>query len=106
MTIKAYIFINTLAGQEEEACKRITELDGVREVATIFGEYDAIAKIEARDLEQLKNLILEGLRWIPSITYTATMIVDKEYQTPKHSKPTNAKFINTQPVKFETGKPW
>ncbi len=39
-------------------------------------------KTETKDVEQLKDLILEKLRAVPGITYTATMIVDKEYQHP------------------------
>ncbi|MEM3006132.1 MAG: Lrp/AsnC ligand binding domain-containing protein [Candidatus Bathyarchaeia archaeon] len=107
MTIKAYIFMSIMAGLEEEACRKLTEFEGVKEVATIFGEYDAIAKTETRDIDQLKDLILEKLRGVPGITYTATMIVDKEYQHPYQPKePNNAKFINTQPLKVESGEPW
>lgn len=108
MTIKAYIFMSIRAGLEEEACRKLTEFEGVKEVATIFGEYDAIAKTETKDIDQLKGLILEKLRAVPGITYTATMIVDKEYQhLPTHQEnPSNAKFINTQPLKFESEKPW
>lgn len=106
MTIKAYIFINIRAGQEEEACMRLAMLEGVKEVATIFGEYDALAKTETRDIEQLKDLILEKLRWIPGITYTATMIVDKEYIQTAQANSNNVKFINTQPLKSQPERPW
>ncbi len=39
MTIKAYIFMSIRAGLEEEACRKLTEFEGIKEVATIFGEY-------------------------------------------------------------------
>jgi DNA-binding Lrp family transcriptional regulator len=88
MTIKAYIFINIRSGLEEGACRRLAELEGVKEVATIFGEYDAIAKTETEDIDQLRDLILEKLRGIPGITYTATMIIDREYKCPQEAEAT------------------
>lgn len=48
MTIKAYILMNMRAGQEEETCKMLAEINRIEEVATILGEYGIIAKQRQR----------------------------------------------------------
>ena len=53
MTVKAYILVNVSTGTEDEVCKALVEFDEVEEVATIYGEYDAIIKVAAKDMKDL-----------------------------------------------------
>ena len=80
MTVKAYIMINVNIGTEDEICKNLVKFDEVEEVATIYGEYDALIKVKANDMSHLDRFILENLRGIPNIFLTATMLVSKEYK--------------------------
>lgn len=80
MTVKAYIMINVNIGTEDEICKNLVKFDEVEEVATIYGEYDALIKVKANDMSHLDRFILENLRGIPNIFLTATMLVAKEYK--------------------------
>jgi len=80
MTVKAYIMVNVNTGSEDEVCEELAKFEEVKEVATIYGEYDAVAKVRARDMDHLDSFILEKLRGIPNIILTATMIIAKEHK--------------------------
>ncbi len=80
MTVNAYIMISTNTGKEDEVCKELVKYDEVEEVATIYGEYDAIIKVGAEDMNHLDKFILQDLRGVPNISLTATMIIAKEYK--------------------------
>jgi len=80
MSVKAYIMMNVKTGTEEEVCKNLLTYEEVDEVATIYGEYDAIAKVHADDMNQLDTFIVEKLRNIPNIFLTATMLIAKEFK--------------------------
>jgi DNA-binding Lrp family transcriptional regulator len=79
MTVKAYILINVKTGTEDEVCQKLVSFDEVEEVSTIYGEYDAVVKIQAMDMDHLDRFIIEKLRGIPNIFLTATMLISKEY---------------------------
>lgn len=80
MTVKAYIMINMKSGTEDEVCEQLVKFDEVERVSTIYGEYDAVIKVKAQDMDHLDNFILEKLRAIPNIFLTATMLIAKEYK--------------------------
>ena len=80
MTVKAYIMINVNTGKEDEVCEELVKFDEVEEVATIYGEYDAVVKVLANDMDHLDHFILKKLRGIPNIFLTATMLIVKEYK--------------------------
>jgi DNA-binding Lrp family transcriptional regulator len=80
MTVKAYIMLSAKTGKEDEICKELVKFNQVEEVATIYGEYDAIIKVGADDMNHLDKFILQDLRGISNISLTATMIIAKEYK--------------------------
>jgi anthranilate phosphoribosyltransferase len=80
MTVKAYILVNVSTGTEDEVCKALVEFDEVEEVATIYGEYDAIIKVAAKDMKNLDDFITSRLRSLPNIFMTSTMIIAREHK--------------------------
>jgi len=80
--VKAYVFCKVSSGSERETCRRIAEYPFVSEVCIVYGEYDLIVEIYTEDLEELDSAT-EEIRLIPSITYTSTMIVGKQFQKTK-----------------------
>ena len=80
MTVRAYIMINVKTGTEDEVCEELVKFEEVEEAATVYGEYDAVVKVHAKDMKQLDHFIIEKLRGIPNIFLTATMLIAKEYQ--------------------------
>jgi len=80
MTVKAYIMMNVKTGSEDEVCQELAKFDEVEDVSTIYGEYDAVVKVNALDMDHLDGFILEKLRGMPNIFLTATMLIAKEYK--------------------------
>jgi len=80
MSVKAYIMINVKTGTEDEVCKELVKFEEVEEVATIYGEYDAVIRVRAEDMSHLDRLITERLRGMPNIFLTATMLIAKKYK--------------------------
>ncbi|HUS79409.1 MAG TPA: Lrp/AsnC ligand binding domain-containing protein [Patescibacteria group bacterium] len=79
MTIKAYIMVGVKTGTEDEVCKELVKFEEVEGAATIYGEYDALIKVAAKDMNSLDDFITKELRSVSNITLTATMIISKEY---------------------------
>lgn len=80
MSVKAYIMINVKTGTEDEICEKVLKYSEVEEAAAIYGEFDLILKIKAKDMNHLDRLIVDKLREIPDILLTATMLIAKEYK--------------------------
>jgi len=80
MTVKAYIMINVRTGSEDEVCNELMKFEEVEDASTIYGEYDAVAKVHTKDMDSLDEFILKKLRGIPNIFITTTMIIAKEYK--------------------------
>jgi len=67
-------------GTEDEVSKALAKFDEVEEIATIYGEYDAIIKVIAKDMNGLDDFITSQLRSLPNIFMTSTMIIAREHK--------------------------
>jgi len=76
----AYVLITMQSGSEREVLEKVSSLKEVLEVDLVYGEYDAIVKVEVGDLSDLEKFMSEKLRALPNIFLTTTMIVAKRYK--------------------------
>jgi len=81
--VLAYILMMVNSGSEGEVAKKIAEYEEVESVSIVYGEYDLIAKVRVKDLDDLDDFLTNKVRSLPQILLTTTMIVSKEYQA-KH----------------------
>jgi DNA-binding Lrp family transcriptional regulator len=80
MAVLAYVLFKVNSGTEREVCQKIVTFDEVLEADIIFGEYDVVAKISAKDLDELEDFLSQKLRNVASIVLTSTMLVGREYK--------------------------
>lgn len=76
----AYILINVQSGKDLEVFTKIRELQHkypIREVCTLYGDFDLIVKIQMGKPGDLENFIFNGLRPIQGIAETQTLISAK-----------------------------
>lgn len=74
--MRAYIFINTKPGASEEVVKRIkSHVREVVQVDSIYGRFDAVAVIEAPDLESINEILYKVIEKDPNIVHTETSLV-------------------------------
>ncbi|MCH2403594.1 MAG: Lrp/AsnC ligand binding domain-containing protein [Thaumarchaeota archaeon] len=71
---KAYVLINTESDVEEEFIQEVKQMEGVIEVASVYGRYDFVVIIESDTMEKVKNIITNKIRRIRSVKSTITLI--------------------------------
>ena len=72
----AIILINCETGKELFILKELRKNPYVSKAYITYGIYDLILRIEADDLESLKNIITKHIRTIRYIEKTFTMIIE------------------------------
>ncbi len=73
----AYLFIELGSSDEEEVLEKLKEMQEVKEVHIIFGEWDILAKVEVNTPEDLTAFIIDKIRSMKEVKMTSTMIVAK-----------------------------
>ena len=78
--VEAIILVNTRVGTEEEVIKKLLKIDEVREVYFVYGVYDIIVKVQADDINKLREVVATKIRRIDNILSTSTMVVMEAYK--------------------------
>jgi Lrp/AsnC family transcriptional regulator for asnA, asnC and gidA len=73
--VSAIILINTDAGGEEEVFEKLKNYNEVTEAYIVYGVYDIVAKVEASDMDYLRNFVSSTIRKLPKVRSTLTMII-------------------------------
>ena len=68
-----FVLMHVSPLHEHEVFNKISQLQGIKEVHPLFGEYDLIAKIEAEDYDSIGEIIVNKIRTIDGITDTKTI---------------------------------
>ncbi len=71
--IVGYIFIKTHPKMEVTTYRDLCKMKEIKELTPLFGEFDLIAKIEARDFRTLSRIVLNKIRTLPGVDDTTTV---------------------------------
>lgn len=71
--IIAYVLLNIALGKEHEIREKASKLDYVTEVKIVYGEYDAVVRIEAPTFKALDRTV-STLRSMNDVLKTITLI--------------------------------
>lgn len=77
--ITAFVLIKTDATRIPEAAQEISELEGIREVYSVTGEWDLIAIARVAKHEELADVIADRLSKVQSVVSTTTQISFRAY---------------------------
>ena len=72
--VKGYLLIKLVPGLEADTLPRIRATSGVLEVNLVFGQWDAIAMAEAKNLFELARLVVGEVRGIQGVQDTTTLL--------------------------------
>ena len=72
--MKAYVLINIRAGELRDVIRQLKKVPGVVDANMTFGPYDAVAVIEASDINQIGKMISSEIQPIPGVTQTLTCL--------------------------------
>ncbi|RLF09797.1 MAG: Lrp/AsnC family transcriptional regulator [Thermoprotei archaeon] len=73
MGVVAFILIVTELAKERSIVDELLKLPGVVEARLLFGEYDALARVEVDNIAQLDNVVT-AIRNINGVVKTMTLI--------------------------------
>lgn len=68
-----YIFIKTGIKMEVKAYRELMKIEEIRELTPLFGDYDLIAKVEAKNFTILSKIIVDRIRKVPGVVETKTL---------------------------------
>ena len=68
-----FVLIHISPLRESEVLNKLSKIPEVIELHSLFGKYDIIAKIEAKDYESIGEIVIHKIRKIDGITYTSTL---------------------------------
>ncbi len=71
----AYLQIGLDECDEQKVLTKLLSLGEVKEAHILFGDWDALVKVEVADADELGTFVLEKVRSIPEVNKTATLIV-------------------------------
>ncbi len=71
---EAFVLINCEIGSEETVIEKLNLVDEVIEVHGTFGAYDILAKVEADNVEIIREAITWKIRKIEKIRSTLTLM--------------------------------
>ncbi len=75
--MKAYILIDIRVGAVAEAVGHLRRIEHVVEAHMTFGPFDAIAVVDAEDINHLGRILANEIQPVPGVTETLTcMTVD------------------------------
>lgn len=75
---KAFVLINAEIGSESSVLKELRKIEGVEEASMVYGVYDIIAKVSAKTMDELKDIITWRIRRLDKVRSTLTMIIVEE----------------------------
>lgn len=77
--ITAFVLIQARPEQIAQTGPAIAELPGVAEVYSVTGEWDLIAILRLDAFEQLDQAVTQGLRGLPGVVRTQTLLAFRAY---------------------------
>ncbi|RLI32763.1 Lrp/AsnC family transcriptional regulator [Candidatus Bathyarchaeota archaeon] len=73
MPIRAFVLITTKPGTSEEVVKA-RKIREVKLANSTFGRFDAVVVIEAKNFEELKEIVYKMIEQLPNVVHTETLI--------------------------------
>jgi len=70
----AYVLLNCTLGTEQEVIEQLKQIESIKEVSGTFGLYDILAKLQATNIEDLRDGITQQIRNIDKVTGTLTLM--------------------------------
>jgi DNA-binding Lrp family transcriptional regulator len=72
LVVTAYILIQTEVGKAAKVAKDILDITGVLQAQAVAGPYDVIVRAEARNIDELGQLVVARVQAVDGITRTLT----------------------------------
>jgi len=71
----AYVLINTETGSIADVLKDLKKVEGVDEAFAVYGVYDIIARVRAKSMDKLEEIVTLRIRRLDKVASTLMMTV-------------------------------
>ena len=85
MPIRAFILIRTIPGTSQKIVTS-RKIRGVKLASSVFGRFDAVLVVEAKDMTELSRIVYEIVAQHPNVRHTETLISTFEPGTPAETE--------------------
>ncbi len=68
-----FVLISTSPSKEHDVYDALKKVKEIVELHPLFGEFDMLAKIEAKDFNELGRIVVEKIRAVPGVEDTKTL---------------------------------
>ena len=72
--VMAFLTINTVPDKIENVFKDIKEIHGIKQAHMVYGNFDVIAELKAKNIEELRDMVLK-IRKMPNVLFTLIQMV-------------------------------
>ncbi len=72
--MKAYVMLRTQLMETADVVAMTRKIKGVMQADVTFGPYDAVAQVEAADLDTLSRIVIREIRTMPGVLDTLTLL--------------------------------
>jgi len=72
--ITGYILIAVAPGMEDAVYAQLKKIPEIKQIKSVFGEYDIIATIDSKNIKELSRIIVKKIRPIEGVITTGTLI--------------------------------
>ncbi|MFC1912915.1 Lrp/AsnC ligand binding domain-containing protein [Chloroflexota bacterium] len=72
--VKGYLLIKLVPGLESNALSQIRAVPGISDVNLVFGQWDAVAVADAKNLFELSRIVVGEVRGIQGVEDTSTLV--------------------------------
>ena len=71
--VMGFVFIRVESKEEVKVYRKLTKIPEIKELSPLFGEFDLLAKVEARDFNVLSRIVLNRIRTLKGVIETKTL---------------------------------
>jgi DNA-binding Lrp family transcriptional regulator len=72
--MRGYVLIHAAPGEATTIARGLKNAPGIVRADYVFGSFDVIVEVEARDLHSLGQLVFESIRVMPGVIDTHTCL--------------------------------
>lgn len=79
--VSAVVLLNTDLGVQDEVVDNLRLIDGVEEAHALYGVYDLLVKVRAKNIDELKTVTKSRIKQVAGVTSSLTLVLhdgDKE----------------------------
>jgi Lrp/AsnC family transcriptional regulator for asnA, asnC and gidA len=73
----AFVGVNTEPGYAQEVVNNLSDIDEILEMHEIMGGFDLLLKLRARNLEQMRDILVNSIRTCPRVVEVKFMAMPK-----------------------------